>query len=215
VEGRLREAEKFFAQSAGLDQTFAPAVRQRASVLRELRRSREAADLLASHLTSQPGDRDSLTLRVACLLDVEEAAEAEETLRPLYEKEGRTDMTVALLWARMMEQRGDRPGAIAAYETVTARNPDFIDALMPLGALLLAEGGRNAERAVKVFKHCYRIDPDHGWYHLLRVAEAYAARGWMKEARQMLDSSRDELPEDPRAEAAWKETASRLEKSGG
>ncbi|MBE0617506.1 MAG: hypothetical protein IH608_06220, partial [Proteobacteria bacterium] len=63
---------------------------------------------------------------------------------------------------------------------------------------------------VEVFKHCYRLDPERGWWHLLRVAEAYAGRGWRDEARDVLAKAGKELPDADEPRAQWEEVSRKL-----
>ena len=117
---------------------------------------------------------------------------------------------LATLWGRTKEGLGDMEGAVKAYQFATIRNPQLLEALIPLGLIFIRQGGKAADGALQIFKHCYRIDPERGWFYLLRLAEAYGARGWPTEALQMLESAHDELPEGAEAFGAWEKVRDAL-----
>ncbi|PLX44042.1 MAG: hypothetical protein C0609_06510 [Deltaproteobacteria bacterium] len=213
TKGRLENAEHEFAKAVELAPAFTSAYIQRCALLRELKRSAEAETLLKSWNEENPGDTlQAIPLLVSCLLDQDKVDEAEELLAPIFFDEGRTNINASILWAKIKERQNDVDGAVRAYQMVTASRPDYIDALVPLGLLLIRQGGRSAEAAVKVFKQCYRVDPEHGWFYLLRISEAYAVRGWKKDAAGMLSDAEHELPNQPQAKELFRQVSALVAK---
>lgn len=203
LQGQMEAARKYYEKALGAAPDYTSALYAVAATLRELHRPAEAVPLLKSRLEVSPKDREAILLLGASYLDLGNLDEAEETLTELYLSDAKTNSTVAFLWARLKEAQGDPEGAIRAYQIITNTNQNMLEALIPLGLLYISLGEPYAEAAVKVFKHCYRIDQEHGWFHLLRVAEAYAVRGWHKEARKILDEVSHDLPDDPNARALF------------
>jgi tetratricopeptide (TPR) repeat protein len=202
LEENPAAAEKSFALALEKDPDFGAALHHRAVTLRELKRPGDAAALLSAWLERHPDDRDAALQCAVALLEADRAEKAKELFAPIANARMRTEPAVAALWGRILETVGDATGAINAYQCAAALRPDAIDALFPLGVLLLKQGGRNAENAVKAFKQCYKLDPEHGWAYLLRIAEAYTSLGWRDEAKDMLAAAREECPDDDRAHAA-------------
>lgn len=210
-EGDMEGAERLFAQACQRDAKFGAPYRQRCMVLRELGRSAEAAVLAQARLSNDPDDEETRLLCVAALLDDGRAKEALALLEYFGEERLKLDPTAATFRGRALEGLGDLDGAVQSYQFATARNPKLLEALIPMGSILIQQGGKQAEAALKIFKHCYRIDPERGWYYLLRLAEAYGSRGWAGEAQDMLQSAQEELPEGEEAQAAWERVRDGLE----
>jgi tetratricopeptide (TPR) repeat protein len=205
LEGANEEADTWFSRALELSPRFGPAAHHRASILREAERGPEAAAFLERWLSAVPEDGEAWVILAACRADSgdpEGALAAAETAEKQIQA---GDPRPALVKAQILRQRGDRGKALETLQGVVARRPEFLDALIPLGQILIENGGASAERAAEVFKHCYRLDPDRGWWYLVRVAEAYATRGWQAEAREVLDTARRELPDSSEAQAAWEE----------
>ncbi|TLN23506.1 tetratricopeptide repeat protein [bacterium] len=214
LEGMLGKgdaARKHYEKALSLKPDFTSAFFSYVSILREMRLAKEAVDLLRQWRERFPKDKEATIFLGAALLDLGENGQAEEALTDLYLSEGKTNSTLGFLWARLKDAQGDIEGAIRAYQHLTNSNQNNLEALIPLGHLYLKSGEVHAEAAIKVFKHCYRIDQEHGWYHLLRIAEGYANRGWHKEARSMLEQARDELPNDPNVKAHFDETDKKIQ----
>lgn len=194
-------AAAHFSRALEADPDFAPAAHHRADGLREAGRPSEGARLLEEWLAGHPEDGEAHVLLASCRL---RAKDAEGALRAAQEAERSLpveDPRPQLLKAEALATLGHRDQAIGALQAVAARRADFLEALVPLGLLLIRKGGPAAERAVEIFKKCYRLDPQRGWWHLLRVAEAYSARGWAKEAAEVLRQAEDELPSENAARA--------------
>jgi tetratricopeptide (TPR) repeat protein len=135
-----------------------------------------------------------------------------EALAVAEERNSRFDPRLALTRATILHRQGDTEGALNAYQETAARNPNLLEALVPLGQLLIGRGGADAERAAELFKHCRRIDPERGWWHLLQVGAAYAARGWADEARELLETARGDLPDNDAARKQWQEVMEKARK---
>ncbi|GAB4277890.1 MAG: hypothetical protein Kow0092_33720 [Deferrisomatales bacterium] len=210
VEGHPERAEGCFARALEADPSFGPAVHHRAEVLREAGGISRATRLLEEWLGGAPDDGEGWVALATCRAQLEapqaalEAAERAGALLP------EQDPRPQLLRAQVLAGSDRKDEAVQALQAVVARRPDLVAALVPLGQLLLEKGGTAAERAAEIFKHCYRLEPERGWWHLLRVAEAYAARGWLPEARDMLQSAREILPEGAEARAQWETLRDRL-----
>jgi tetratricopeptide (TPR) repeat protein len=211
MTGELEAAKKHYEKALSAAPDFSSAVFCLASILRELHKSDAAVPLLRNHLEKHPSDKEATMLLGASLLDMGKLDEAEETLTELYLSDAKTSANIGFLWAKLKEAQNDVEGAMRAYQIITNSNQNMLEALIPLGLLYISQGEPYAEAAVKVFKHCYRIDQEHGWFHLLRVAEAYAVKGWHKEARKILDEVSQELPDDPNARALFDQVNKRTQ----
>lgn len=208
VEGALAQ----FARALEAEPGFAAAALHRAGLLREAGRPGEAVEFLSGWVAGHPDGADEAEARVllaACRLEAGDPSGALSEAQEAGRRSPAEDPRPKLLQAQALRRLGQADQALGALQAVAARRPDLLEALVPLGQLLLEKGGPSAERAVEVFKRCYRLDPERGWWHLLRVAEAYAARGWKAEARSVLDSARQELPDAPEPRAEW-DAVSRL-----
>lgn len=78
-----------------------------------------------------------------------------------------------LSWQELGHQRrveGDFEGAIAAYESALALDPNNVEANAGLGAALLARG--RAEAAIESLQRATELAPDHYWSHRL-LGSAY------------------------------------------
>jgi tetratricopeptide (TPR) repeat protein len=211
LEGDAAAAAERFRRTLTLSPGFAPAARHLADLLREAGQREEAISFLRQWLSAHGDDAEGRVLLAQCLLeggDGPGAREEAEAARRLGE-EG--DVRPALIVARAHRIEGNREGAVQALQAVVARRPDALEALFPLGEVLLELGGSSVERAAEVFKRCYRADPDRGWYYLSQVARAYAARGWKVEAAEVLDRARQELPDAPEARQAWERARAEVE----
>ncbi len=203
-------AEKNFLKALEIDPGFAPAALHRAALLREKGKPKDAAAFLTRWLAAHPGEGEVRVLLAACHLEAGdpqaalEAAQAAETECP------EDNPSPKLLRGQALRRLGHLDQALGAFQAVAAKKPDLLDALIPLGQILIEKGGPSAERAVQVFKKCHRQDPDHGWWHLLRVAEAYGAWEKPKQAAEALARAQEELPEAPEAQREWTEVRQRL-----
>jgi len=203
LEKDAEAAVASFAEALERAPHFAPAAHHRADVLRETGKPADGARLLEDWVKGHAEDGEAWLLLGACRLEAGEPAgglsAAEEAERRAEEGDPRPQ----LLKGRALTILGRADEALTAYQAVATRRPDLLEALIPLGRLLLGKGGASAERAAEVFKRCYRLDPERGWWYLLRVAEAYAARGWKDEARDMVGAAQRELPESEEARVEW------------
>ncbi len=179
------------------------AASHRAEALREAGKADEARAAIAAHLEARPGYGDGWTLLAALCLEAGDARgalqAAEQAVRAL--EEGRIEPLVLKALALEALERLDE--ALETLQGAAARAPDRVEVLEPIGRLLLRKGGPSAERAAEVYRRCAALDPERGWRHLLRVAEAYIARGWSAEAQEILEQVAPRLPEDPEARAEW------------
>ncbi len=208
---RTGEATDHFGRALGADPDFAPAAHHRADALRETGNPGEGARLLEEWLNGHPEDGEAQVLLSACRLEAGDATGALQAAEQADRTVPVEDPRPRLLKARALATLGHRDQAIGALQAVAARRPDLLEALVPLGRLLVEKGGPAAEKAAEIFKACYRLDPQRGWWHLLRVAEAYGARGWKKEALDLLHQVEGELPEGDEAHAEWKAVRDGLE----
>ncbi len=208
---RTGDATEHFGRALEADPDFAPAAHHRADALREGGDPGEGARLLEQWLDGHPEDGEAPVLLAACRLDAGDAAGALQAAEQADRTAPVEDPRPRLLKARALAILGHRDQAIGALQAVAARRPDLLEALVPLGRLLIEKGGPAAERAAEIFKSCYRLDPQRGWWHLLRVAEAYGARGWTKEAADLLHKVEGELPEGDEARAEWAAVRDKLE----
>jgi tetratricopeptide (TPR) repeat protein len=209
MQGNVKKADKRFTEALERDDGFLPALNHLVTSLMEQKRPGDAADLLADYYEEREPD-DEMQVTIASVnLAAGRLEAAHETLAPLAQT-SMSNPSVAVTWARILQAEGDAEGAITAYQAASAHLHDSIDVMVPMGELMIEQGGRWAEHAVKVYKHCYRIDPQNGWYHLLGTARAYAARGWNDEAQNMVDLASDELPDHPDAKKAWESVARQL-----
>jgi tetratricopeptide (TPR) repeat protein len=199
-----------FSAALQRDPDFAPAAHHRADVLREHGKPGDAVNLLTPWLENHPGDAEAWVLLSVCHLEGgdEEAGLRAASEAARHSRDG--DPRPQLVKARALRALGRTDEALTELQAVAARRPDLLDALIPMGQLMIRKGGSSAERAAEVFKRCYRLDSERGWWHLLRVAEAYAARGWQAEAREMLAAAGRELPDSDEARAEWQEVSRAL-----
>ncbi len=197
------QAEEHLGRALEADPDLEPAAHRLADVLREQGKREEARAFLEEWLAAHPDDAAGWLLLGVCRLELDdpegtlEAADRAET----HGREGQVDHW--LLRARAYEALGKPDRAMEELQAVAVRQPDRLEALVPLGRLLVAKGGACAERGAEVFRHCARIDPERAWWHLLRVAEAYIARGWSPEAREILEQVRPGLPDEREALEDW------------
>lgn len=210
MKGDAPAAEKFLAEASALAPSFTPAIKRRAMLLREMRRAPEAVNLLTPLAESRPDDKEALTMLSAALLEAGRPADAVERLGPYAKEEMKTNGSVALLWGIILEAADRAEESLTALKLAASLQSTNLEVLERLGLSQIRAGGREAENAVKVFKQCYRLDEEKGWYYLLRIAQAYAARGWMDEANSMLEEARKELPDTPEAQGAWQTVAANL-----
>jgi tetratricopeptide (TPR) repeat protein len=203
LEEKPTEAEARFRSALELEPGFGPAARHLAVTLRETSRPQEAAEFLGGWLASHPEDGQARLLLSASFLDQGDAEAARREAEEAKKFLAAGDLQPFLLIGQARKLAGDRPGALQAFGEVLRRSPDLLEALVPMGQLLLAEGGDHAARAAEVFKRCYRADPENGWWYLVQVALAYSARGWRKEAREVLGRAREELPDLEEARTSW------------
>ncbi len=209
MEDDFKEADKRFAQALTRDDEFMPALNHLVTSLMEQQRAGDAASFLEEYFAAREPDFEMQIMIASIFLTAGRVEEAHERLSPLAET-SLDNASVAVTWARILHAQGDNEGAIKAYQAASAKLHDSMDVMVPMGELMVAQGGRWAEHALKVFKHCYRVDPQNGWYHLLGMARAYAARGWNDEAHNMVAAAHDELPEHPDALKAWERVSQQL-----
>jgi tetratricopeptide (TPR) repeat protein len=210
VAGDTTAALEQFRRALALDPDLAPAAHHQADLLCEVERFGEAEALLDTWLAAHPEDGEARFLLARCRDRAGNPSGALEALTAAEERAPEFDPRLALTRAAILHRQGDTAGALAAYQETAGRNPNLLEALVPLGQLLIARGGADAERAAELFKHCRRLDPERGWWHLLQVAAAYAARGWAGEARELLGTVRGELPDSDAAREQWQEVADRV-----
>jgi tetratricopeptide (TPR) repeat protein len=203
VAGDIEAALLQFSRALVIDPQLAPAAHHSADLLCELERFPDAEKLLGTWTEDHPDDVDAWFLLARCRDLAGNPAAALEALAAAEQRAEEFQPRLSLARAAILRRQGDGAGALAAYQDTAARNPNLLEALVPLGQLLIERGGADAERAAEVFKHCRRIDPEHAWWHLLQVAAAYAARGWPAQARDLLETARGELPEGDAARAEW------------
>lgn len=201
---------RHFSRALEADPDFAPAAHHRADVFRESGNPAEGVTFLRGWLEGHPQDGEAWVLLAACHLEAGDPAAGLEACGEALRSARADDPRPNLLKARALRLLGRADQALGALQAVAARRPDLLEALVPMGQILLEKGGPSAERAVEVFKRCYRLDPERGWWHLLRVAEAYAARGWIDEAKDVLAQARDQLPDAEQARAQWEEASRKL-----
>ncbi len=204
LEGDPEAAAQRFAEALALAPGFGPAVHHRAQALREAGRPEQATEGLEAWLSDHPGDAEAWFLLAACRIDTGSLDRAVEAADHGEQHAAEGEVRHWILRARAHRDAGRPDDALAELQAVAARRPDMLEALVPLGQLLVEKGGSAAERGAEVFKHCLRLDPDRGWWYLLRLAEAYAARGWKDEAREVLGRAGAGLPDrdDARADHA-------------
>ncbi|HSH69831.1 MAG TPA: tetratricopeptide repeat protein [Deferrisomatales bacterium] len=210
VAGDAAAALESFRRALALDPDLAPAAHHQADLLCELERFGEAEVLLDTWLAGHPEDLEAHFLLARCRDRAGNPSGALEALTAAEKRTEAFDPRLSLTRASILSRQGDVEGALAAYQQTAARNPNLLEALVPLGQLLIGRGGGDAERAAELFKHCRRIDPERGWWHLLHVASAYAARGWADEARELLEDVRDELPDSDAAREQWQAVLDRV-----
>lgn len=209
MEGKNARADKHFKEALARAPEFMPALSHLVASLMEQGRPADAADMMEEYLAGRdPGEELTTTFATVNLV-AGRVDRARELCEPLAETSMSNPM-VALTWARVLKAQGDAEGSIRAFQAASAQLKDSMEVLLPMGELMVEQGGRWAEHAVKVFKHCYRIDRQNGWYYLLATARAYAARGWGDEARKMAEAAREELPEHPDALKAWQSVSEQL-----
>ncbi|RMG89424.1 MAG: tetratricopeptide repeat protein [Candidatus Dadabacteria bacterium] len=209
LTGELEAAEDRIRRALEAAPDLAPAVHHLADGLRDGGRPERAAELLEAWLAEHPGDGAAWLRLGALRLDAGDPAAALEALDRAQAALPEDRPEPQLLRARALEATGRTDDALAALREVLARRPDLVEALVPMGRILLGKGGAHAERAAEVFKRCARVDPERGWWYLLRVAEAYHARGWNREAREVLDLAGGQLP-DEAARTEWDRVAQAL-----
>lgn len=211
LEKDLEAAGRHFGRALETDPDFPPAAHHRADVLREGGRAAEGAASLRGWLEGHPEDGEAWVLLASCSLEAGDPAAGLEAAEEAVGRGSPADPRPNLLKARALRALGRPDEALPALQAVAGRHRDLLEALVPLGQLLLEKGAPTAERAAEVFKRCYRLDPERGWWYLLRLAEAYAARGWKTEARDLLSTARGELPrDDDQALAQWDALSRRL-----
>ncbi|MFU8856285.1 MAG: tetratricopeptide repeat protein [Deferrisomatales bacterium] len=203
LDKEVEAAEGHFLRALGADPDFSPAAHHRADVLRERGRPGEGAAFLREWLKGHPEDGEAWVLLAAGSFEAGDPAPALEAAEEAVRRVGPADPRPTLWKARALRELRRPDEALEAFQTVAARHRDLLEALVPLGQLLLEKGAGTAEKAAEVFKRCYRLDGDRGWWYLLRVAEAYAAKGWKPEARDVLATARRELPDTEEALAQW------------
>jgi tetratricopeptide (TPR) repeat protein len=204
-------AGRHFSKALEVAPDFSPAAHHRADVLRESGSPAEGAAFLRRWLQGHPDDGEAWVLLAACALEAEDPAGSLEAAEEGARRMPPADPRANLLKARALCRLGRPDQALGALQAVAARRPDLLEALVPMGDILLEKGGASAERAAEVFKRCYRLDPERGWVYRLRLAQAYAARGWPAEAKEMLAEARAELPDAPEARERWEEVRRALE----
>ena len=197
------EAEARFRTVLGQVPDLDAAASHRAEALREAGKAEEARAAMEAHLEARPEHGEGWTLLAALCLEAGDAegalAAAERAARVL--EEGRVEPL--LLKASALEAMDRVDEALQTLQGAAARAPNRVEVLAPIGRLLLRKGGPSAERAAEVYRRCAALDPERGWWYLLRVAEAYIARGWKGEAREVLGQVAPGLPEDAEARAEW------------
>lgn len=204
-------AGRHFSQALEVAPGFSPAAHHQADVLRETGNPAEGAAFLRRWLQGHGDDGEAWVLLAACSLEEGNPAAGLEAAEEGARRMPPADPRANLLKARALRQLGRPDQALGALQAVAARRPDLLEALVPMGDILLEKGGASAERAAEVFKRCYRLDPERGWVYRLRLAQAYAARGWPAQAKEMLAEARAELPDAPEARERWEEVRRGLE----
>lgn len=214
ISGKDDAAAIYFEKTLALDGEFGPAVRHLAETLREMGNRSGAIDVLSRWLLSHPEDAEAHLLLALSRIEsgeIETGLEHALTAQRLTEE---SDFRPSLIVAKAQQILGDDPAAASTLQRVLSRKPDLIEALVELAEILIRQGGNQAERAAEVFKRCYRQDPDRGWWYLVRIAEAYQARGWREQATDVLNRAREELPEEASAHTTWEEALRRLTVGG-
>ncbi|MBI5017024.1 MAG: tetratricopeptide repeat protein [Deltaproteobacteria bacterium] len=211
LEGEAGAAAEQFRRALAISPGFAPAARHLADVLREEGRAGEAVGFLRDWLDAHGDDGEGRLLLALCRLEGGDGPGARKEVDAARRLVEEGDVRPSLILARAHRLEGNRDGALRALQAALARRPDSLEALVPFGELLLETGGAAAEKAAEVFKRCYREDPDRGWYYLIQVARAYAARGWRTDAAEMLERVRGELPDAPDARQLWERARDAVE----
>lgn len=209
-----RTANRLLAEAVRKNPEFGPAVRRRAALLREAQLPSEAVEALEGWVEGHPEDKDALTLYAAALAEAGRARRAWEVFGPYAESAHKTNPGLALLWAHILLADQRPEDAIRVLRTAVAAQPDFLDAQEILGIQLTRKGGRDAEGAVRAFKHCYKKNPEKGWYYLLRIADAYRSMGETGQAKKFLDEAYEELPETPEARKSFETVSAAIEAGG-
>lgn len=208
VEGRTEEAAGGFNDALSLNPDFGPSLRHLADLRREQRKPSEAVALLEAWLERHANDGEARLLLAASLLDTGDFLAAVEQARRAHETTSEADLRPRFLAARGFRLAGEGEQAASTLRDILARRPDALEALVELADLLLSRGKGEVEAAAELWKKCYRLDPDRGWWYLLKLAETYRVGGWESRADELVERAREERPDAPEAHEPW-ETAAR------
>lgn len=99
--------------------------------------------------------------------------------------------------ARIHEQQGKVPEAIAEYKRALDIRPDYVDAHHNLGTLYLQQG--KLDLAIRAFREATRLEPQGAIYQR-SLGIAYLQAGKREEARRALQRALELQPDGPQAE---------------
>jgi len=192
-ENELDEAEVRFSKALELNAAFAPAAHSLAQTLRDKKKNKDACEFMDKWLSVNSADGEGYVLSALCRMDAEDfdgAVEAARKATAILNDEANPEPE--LIEGLALRKSGKTAEAITVLEKLAARFPSLLDCLIPLGELLIGKGGASAAKASKLFQHLYQLNPEDGWRHLLRTAEALHACGQGEEAAKALDAAKRE-----------------------
>ena len=184
---------------------------------RELLRAREAREPLSFELRGSKaellwsaGDRAAAEAELdglvatgdgdALLLAARVYQQHDEWLRPIGALQqflaSHPDATpIAFALGAAQERSGQRSAAIATFQALLEKAPEFAPALNYLG-YMWAEQGENRAEALALVERAVALDPNNGAY-LDSLGWAHFQLGQLAEARRHLERAADLVPDDP------------------
>jgi tetratricopeptide (TPR) repeat protein len=153
--------EYLVRRAVEFDPSNVDALADLATMLRVLRRYREALDVLERQRQLVPGDQQVLAEIGRNLIGLQSFAEAEPVLRRALE--GVDDANTHYLHGVAVDRLGRLGEAMAEYRQALDRNPTHADALNALAVSLARQG--KVDEATRMFERLVASDPDNADAH--------------------------------------------------
>ncbi len=157
---RDKDAQKTYEWLSNIDDTHADYIRAlllRLQLLLDLEKYDEALSLVQNGKKKYPDHKALLIAEVRILATLENMEQALDRSNAIMKKWS-DDSEIAFLHASLLDQEGDKKGALAVMEDIVKKHPNHYQALNYIG-YTLAEENRDLKRALKILRKAVELSP--------------------------------------------------------